>query len=105
MLAVGSPGGATIITTVLQVLVNRLDLGMDLPAGGRRAARLAAQLPHRPGRARRSRGPDLQALGHTFVDTPELGAATGIEFLSDGRLQAVAEPVRRGGGSAGVVHG
>lgn len=31
VLAVGSPGGATIITTVLQILVNRLDLGMTLP--------------------------------------------------------------------------
>src|SRR5690606_30869780 len=31
LLAVGTPGGSTIITTVLQVLVNRLDLGMDLP--------------------------------------------------------------------------
>ena len=30
-LALGSPGGATIITTVLQVLVNRIDLGMTLP--------------------------------------------------------------------------
>jgi gamma-glutamyltranspeptidase/glutathione hydrolase len=30
LLAVGSPGGATIITTVLQILVNRLDLGMNL---------------------------------------------------------------------------
>src|SRR5262249_1876649 len=29
-LALGSPGGATIITTVLQILLNRLDLGMSL---------------------------------------------------------------------------
>jgi gamma-glutamyltranspeptidase/glutathione hydrolase len=33
----------------------------------------------------------------------EIGAATGIEFLDNGRLLAVAEPVRRGGGSAAVV--
>ncbi len=31
VLAVGSPGGSTIITTVLQVLLNRLDFGMSLP--------------------------------------------------------------------------
>ena len=31
VLAIGSPGGATIITTVLQILLNRLDLGMTLP--------------------------------------------------------------------------
>ena len=29
--AIGSPGGSTIITTVLQTLVNRIDLGMTLP--------------------------------------------------------------------------
>ncbi|MCB8813924.1 gamma-glutamyltransferase family protein, partial [Escherichia coli] len=29
-LALGSPGGSTIITTVLQVLMNRIDLGMSL---------------------------------------------------------------------------
>jgi gamma-glutamyltranspeptidase/glutathione hydrolase len=102
LLAVGSPGGATIITTVLQVLVNRLDLGMDLPqaiAAPRASQRNAAAVQAEPAFARA----DLQALGHAFVDTPEIGAATGIEFLPDGRLQAVAEPVRRGGGSAGVV--
>jgi gamma-glutamyltranspeptidase/glutathione hydrolase len=49
----------------------------------------------------------LSALGHTFVDPPapgEIGAATGIEFLADGRLLAAAEPVRRGGGAAAVVN-
>jgi gamma-glutamyltranspeptidase/glutathione hydrolase len=34
---------------------------------------------------------------------PEIGAATGIEFLGGGRQQAAAEPARRGGGSAMVV--
>jgi len=38
--ALGSPGGSTIITTVLQILINRLDLGMSLPAAI--AARTAA---------------------------------------------------------------
>ena len=46
---------------------------------------------------------ELEALGHIFANTGEIGAATGIEILEDGRLQAVAEPERRGGGSAGVV--
>ena len=45
---------------------------------------------------------DLEALGHTFADNPEIGAATGIELTPDGFV-AAAEPVRRGGGSAGVV--
>ena len=38
-----------------------------------------------------------------LTPTAELGAATGIEFGPGGRLIAVAEPVRRGGGTAGVV--
>ena len=31
MLTVGTPGGSTIITTVLQILLDRIDLGMTLP--------------------------------------------------------------------------
>jgi gamma-glutamyltranspeptidase/glutathione hydrolase len=102
LLAVGSPGGSTIITTVLQVLVNRLDLGMSLPdavAAPRATQRNTAAVQAEPGFPRT----ELEALGHTFADNPEIGAATGIEFLDDGTLQAVAEPTRRGGGSAGVV--
>ena len=34
----------------------------------------------------------------------EIGAAAGIAFGRQGLLQAAAEPVRRGGGSALVVH-
>ena len=36
LLALGSPGGSTIITTVLQMLVNRIDLGMTLRRRSRR---------------------------------------------------------------------
>ncbi|MDQ1642223.1 MAG: gamma-glutamyltranspeptidase / glutathione hydrolase [Actinomycetota bacterium] len=108
LLALGSPGGSTIITTVLQTLINRLDLGMTLPqaiaeprATQRNTASVQAETTFDP--AQRAA---LEALGHTFTVTPppgEIGAATGIEFLADGRLLAAAEPVRRGGGSAGVV--
>ena len=42
-LALGSPGGSTIITTVLQILFNRIDRGMTIPRGDRRAAGRAAQ--------------------------------------------------------------
>ena len=106
-LALGSPGGATIITTVLQVLVNRLDLGMTLPeamAAPRASQRNTAGIQAEPAFHARY-GPALTALGHTFgPDVPELGAATAIEFRPGGRLIASAEPVRRGGGAAGVVH-
>jgi gamma-glutamyltranspeptidase/glutathione hydrolase len=102
LLAVGSPGGSTIITTVLQILMNRLDLGMDLPeavAAPRATQRNTTSVQAEPGFPRA----ELAALGHVFANNPEIGAATGIEFLDSGLLQAVAEPLRRGGGSAGVV--
>ena len=43
LLALGSPGGSTIITTVLQILFDRLDLGMTLPQAIADAARDPAQ--------------------------------------------------------------
>ena len=103
LLALGSPGGSTIITTVLQVLVNRVDLGMDLAeavAAPRATQRNTMAVQAEPGFPRAG----LEALGHDFIDNPEIGAATGIEFLDGGVLVAVAEPTRRGGGSAGVVN-
>jgi gamma-glutamyltranspeptidase/glutathione hydrolase len=107
-LAVGSPGGATIITTVLQILVGRLDLGLTLPeaiAAPRVSERnLTSGAQAEPAFLASPDAAALQALGHTFTSTPEIGAATGIEFRRDGRLLAAAEPTRRGGGAAAVVH-
>ncbi len=101
-LAVGSPGGATIITTVLQTLVNRVDLGMTLPeavAAPRASERNGATTQAEPGFDTTG----LTELGHRFSSTAEIGAAAGVELLPGGRFQAVAEPERRGGGSAMVV--
>jgi gamma-glutamyltranspeptidase/glutathione hydrolase len=104
-LAVGSPGGSTIITTVLQILLDRLSLGMTLPeaiADPRASQRNTADVQAEAAFDKTA----LLAMGHTFVAPPapgEIGAATGIEFLGGKRLLAAAEPVRRGGGSAGVV--
>jgi gamma-glutamyltranspeptidase/glutathione hydrolase len=106
-LAVGSPGGATIITTVLQILVNRLILHMTLPeamAAPRASQRNTAGIQAEPA-FHTAYGPALTALGHTFgPDVAELGAATGVEFTAHGGLVAAAEPARRGAGAAGVVH-
>ncbi|GAA2058576.1 gamma-glutamyltransferase [Catenulispora yoronensis] len=113
-LAVGSPGGASIITTVLQILVNRVDLGMSLPAAiaaPRASQRDRSVTDAEPAFLNLPQIPALQALGENFVlvapsgtPTPEIGAATGLEFLPNGEVQAAAEPARRGGGSAMVVH-
>lgn len=117
-LAVGSPGGASIITTVLQILINRLDLGMSLPAAiaaPRASQRNTATTQAEPAFLSLPTTPGLERLGQTFAisDTspldptitisPDIGAATGLELLGDGSVLAAAEPVRRGGGAAGVV--
>jgi len=48
-----------------------------------------------------------EARGQKFMvstgTAAEIGAATGIEFLGDGKTLAAAEPVRRGGGSAMAI--
>ncbi len=106
VLALGSPGGSTIITTVLQILVNRLDFGMTLPeaiAATRISQRNSATTQAEAAFLPTAEAGGLKALGHAFSSTPEIGAATGIEFLGGGVAQAAAEPVRRGGGSAMVV--
>ena len=102
-LALGSPGGATIITTVLQMLLDRVDLGMTLPqaiADPRASQRNAVNTGAEPAFLATPERTALEGRGHHFVDAGEIGAATGIEFLAGGGVLAAAEPVRRGGGSA-----
>jgi gamma-glutamyltranspeptidase/glutathione hydrolase len=110
VLAVGSPGGSTIITTVLQILVDHFDLGRSLPAAiaaprvsQRNAVTSEAEQAFIDSRLGQTL---VSQYGHNPFKVPtskEIGAATGIDFLRGGRLQAAAEPVRRGGGSAAVV--
>ena len=111
-LALGSPGGSTIITTVLQMLVNRIDLGMTIEeaiAAPRATQRNSANVTAEPAFIA-TYGPALTALGHTlvpagdaFTSAAEIGAATAIELGPRNRMTAVAEPSRRGKGSAKVV--
>ncbi|WP_030106978.1 gamma-glutamyltransferase, partial [Actinoalloteichus caeruleus] len=106
LLATGSPGGTTIITTVLGILTQRLDREASLleavaapRASQRNTATTLAEttfvdLPAVDG---------LLDRGHRFDTTSGIGMASGVEFLPDGRLVAVAEPTRQGGGAAAVV--
>jgi gamma-glutamyltranspeptidase/glutathione hydrolase len=113
--AVGSPGGATIITTVLQILVNHVDFGMSLPdaiAAPRASQRNNALTDAEPAFVS---SPEAAVLTSTYDEhfrtqtgpvlplNSWIGNATGIQYLGDGRYQAAAEPVRSGGGSALVV--
>ncbi len=118
LLAVGAAGGATIITTVLQILVDRIDQHESLPAAiaAPRASQqnMKATLAE-PAFLRQSSTPGLRALGQTFgtdttspldpsIRTPAtIGAASGLEVLGNDRFLAAAEPRRAGGGAAGVV--
>ncbi|MFD7430539.1 gamma-glutamyltransferase [Streptomyces sp. NPDC059818] len=106
VLALGSPGGATIITTVLQSLIGKVDRGLSLVdaiAAPRASQRNAATTELEPGLWNSPVRMQLEALGHVFKPNPEIGAATGVQRLPDGRWLAAAEPERRGGGSAMVV--
>jgi gamma-glutamyltranspeptidase/glutathione hydrolase len=113
--AVGSPGGSTIITTVLQILLNHIDFGMPLtdaiwaPRVSQRNSAtsqaeqefydsdLAKQLHDQYGESF-SLVTGAQAPLLTYI-----GDATGVQSLGGDRYQAVAEKVREGGGSALVV--
>lgn len=111
-LALGSPGGSTIITTVLQTIMNRVDRGMSISeavaaprAAQRNTANISAEQEFIDAYAAdlEPRGHVFAKAGDSFTSLPEIGAATAIEFKRDGRMVAAAEPVRRGGGSAMVV--
>ncbi|OKJ75029.1 gamma-glutamyltransferase [Streptomyces sp. CB02460] len=106
VLALGSPGGATIITTVLQTLTGKLDRGLplvDAIAAPRASQRNAAATELEPALWNSPLRAKLESLGHVFKLNPEIGAATGVQRLPDGRWLAAAEKERRGGGSAMVV--
>jgi gamma-glutamyltranspeptidase/glutathione hydrolase len=114
--AVGAAGGSTIITTILQIILNHVDFGMSLPAA------LGAPRVSQTNSATSLAEPAFyhSALAHQLTSEfgeqfslatgPILpldhypGDATALEFLGHGRYETVAEPVRLGGGSALVVH-
>ena len=86
---------------------------MTLPERGRRAARLPAQ--HSATVTAEQAfidkwGTVLEGYGHQFAvsgapgtSAAEIGAVAAIEIGRRGRMIAVAEPTRRGGGAAYVV--
>ncbi|MET7431124.1 gamma-glutamyltransferase [Streptomyces flaveolus] len=106
VVALGSPGGATIVTTVLQTLTGFLDRRLplvDAIAAPRASQRNAARTELEPGLYDSDLRKRLEAIGHSFSLNPEIGAATGVQRLPGGKWLAAAEKVRRGGGSAMVA--
>ncbi|MGI5193753.1 gamma-glutamyltransferase [Streptomyces sp. CA-288835] len=106
VVALGSPGGATIVTTVLQTLTGFVDRGLplvDAIAAPRASQRNQTTTELEPGLWTSELKAQLESIGHGFRQNPEIGAATGVQRLPNGKWLAAAEKVRRGGGSAMVV--
>ena len=114
--SVGAAGGSTIITTILQIILNHVDFGMSLPAAlaaPRVSQTNSATSLAEPAFYDSSLAKQLTSqFGEKFTlaTGPILpldhypGDATALQFLGHGRSEAIAEPVRLGGGSALVVN-
>jgi len=86
-LATGSPGGARIITTTLQVLVDMIDFGMN-PAEAGSAVRFHDQWLPDELRIERGLSPDtialLRGMGHNVVERQAMGDTQTIEITPAG---------------------
>ncbi|TFW25232.1 gamma-glutamyltransferase [Duganella callida] len=102
--SVGSPGGATIITTVLQTIFNYIDLGMTMPQAvdaPRLSERNGMATDVEPGFAGSAQALALEKTGQHWSQEPEeIGAANALVFNPDGTVTAVSEGHRHGVGSA-----
>ncbi len=106
VMAFGSPGGATIITTALTIAVNMIDfdLPLDEAVAAPRISQRNTGFTQVDSKFEESDlGKALIALGHELRGVSEIGAAAGVVMKPDGTMLAAAEPTRRGGGSAMVV--
>ena len=105
ILSVGSPGGATIITTVAQVITEHLDRRrplVDAIAAPRLSSRNGRESIE-PALLSSPDGASLGAMGHMFTKQDVIGNAAAIRIWGSGDFEAAAETSRRGGGSAMVV--
>ncbi len=101
-LAIGAPGGSTIITTVLQILLNVLEYKMDVGSAVA-AGRIHHQwLPNKvnidPWGFDPTTLAELRRRGHSIEPRSYWGNANAIQQLPDGTLQGAADP--RGEGTA-----
>lgn len=102
--SIGSPGGSTIITTVLQTIVNHIDFGMPMDAAldaPRISQRNAATSSVEPGFKVGDQAQALARFGQRWdADEEEIGAANALLFNADGTVTAVSEGKRHGVGTA-----
>ena len=101
---IGSPGGSTIITTVLQTIFNYIDLGMPMDQAlnaPRISERNGESTSVEPGFPGSDAARALERLGHRWeADPEEIGAANALVFNPDGTVTAVSEGKRHGVGTA-----
>lgn len=95
-MVLGTPGGSTIITAVLQVFLNVAEFGMDLEAAVG-AKRFHHQwLPDVIMVEKGGFSPELQAsleaMGHHLREVEAIAKVKAIQVLDNGRLQGVADP-------------
>jgi gamma-glutamyltranspeptidase/glutathione hydrolase len=98
-LATGSPGGARIITTVLQIILDVIDFGLNV-AEAEEAPRVHDQGFPDELRIERGLSPDtvrlLQAMGYAVVVREAMGSANTIARSADGVLTGASDPRQRG---------
>ena len=103
-LVTGSPGGSRIITTVLQIIVDTIDHGLNV-AEAESAPRAHDQLWPDELRIERGVSPDtirlLEAMGHKVVTRESMGSANTIARSPDGVLTGASDPRQRGTLAAG----
>ena len=105
VVALGSPGGAHIPTTTLQVLLNLAVDGDDLEhAVGRPRVHHQWQpdrLAYEAGALSAAAAADLEHRGHTLRPARKLGEVPAVQRLRDGTIVAVADP--RGPGATAAA--
>jgi gamma-glutamyltranspeptidase/glutathione hydrolase len=99
MIATGSPGGSTIISTVSQIILNVIDHGLNV-AEAENAPRAHDQLWPDELRIERGMSPDtillLEAMGHKVVLRNAMGSANTIVRTPDGELEGASDLRQRG---------
>jgi gamma-glutamyltranspeptidase/glutathione hydrolase len=99
LMATGSPGGSTIISTVLQIILNVIDHGLNA-AEAENAPRAHDQLWPDELRIERGLSPDtirlLEAMGHKVVLRDAMGSANTIVRTPKGELEGASDLRQRG---------
>ena len=98
-LVTGSPGGSRIITTVLQIILDVIDFGLNV-AEAEEAPRVHDQGFPDELRIERGLSPDtirlLRGMGYTVVVREAMGSANTIARSADGVLTGASDPRQRG---------